>query len=340
MQKKKLWIVLTSAVLVVGTGTGIIYSQQAKAQEESRIEAQKAKEAADMLEKQTAEKETKAKNAVAALYFDDKKVLLADGYTPAKATEAKQLAEALKNKELKESLVSEITKANVLYASIEGTQKATLALFKDADQKALASGVDAAKLAAVKKAIDSVPQNIAKMNLNKAWTVASNLMKVEVAAKQKAEADRAAKEQAVVTTSEKSNEVETQGPTGSSSNTQGSGSSASASAGASSDNNSSSYSSSGSKSNSDTTSKNYASNEKQQSSGSGNSGTSKQTQSEKNTSVESKPKPKPNGNVAPSTPKPSAGSKNENKKTNEHGETLTDTKENSNGGEDHYWGWD
>ncbi|MBC1333476.1 hypothetical protein [Listeria booriae] len=340
MRKKKLWIVLTIVVLVAGTGTGIIYSQQAKAQEESRIEAQKAKEAADMLEKQTAEKETKAKNAVAALYFDDKKVLLADGYTPAKATEAKQLAEALKNKELKESLVSEITKANVLYASIEGTQKATLALFKDADQKSLASGVDAAKLAAVKKAIDSVPQNIAKMNLNKAWTVASNLMKVEVAAKQEAEADRAAKENAVVTTSEKSNKVEAQGPTGSSSNTQGSGSSASASAGASSDNNSSSYSSSGSKSNSDTTSKNYASNEKQQSSGSGNSETSKQTQSEKNTSVESKPNPKPNGNAAPSTPKPSAGSKNENKKTNEHGETLSDTKENSNGGEDHYWGWD
>lgn len=326
-------------MLVVGTGTGIIYSQQAKAQEESRIEAQKAKEAADMLEKQTAEKGTKAKNAVAALYFDDKKVLLADGYTPAKATEAKQLAEALKNKELKESLVSEITKANVLYASIEGTQKATLALFKDANQKALATGVDAAKLAAVKKAIDSVPQNLAKSNLNKSWTVATNLMKVEVAAKQKAEADRVAKEQAVVTSSEKSNEVETQGPTGSSSNTQGSGSSASASAGVSNDNNSS-YSSSGSKSNSDTTSKNYASNEKQQSSGSGNSGTSKQTQSEKNTSVESKPKPKPDGNVAPSTPKPSAGSKNENKKTNEHGETLSDTKENSNGGEDHYWGWD
>ncbi|EUJ42936.1 hypothetical protein [Listeria riparia] len=237
-----------------------------------------------------------------------KKVLLADGYTPAKATEAKQLAEALKNKELKESLVSEITKANVLYASIEGTQKATLALFKDANQKALATGVDAAKLAAVKKAIDSVPQNLAKSNLNKSWTVATNLMKVEVAAKQKAEADRVAKEQAVVTSSEKSNEVETQGPTGSSSNTQGSGSSASASAGVSNDNNSS-YSSSGSKSNSDTTSKNYASNEKQQSSGSGNSGTSKQTQSEKNTSVESKPKPKPDGNVAPSTPKPSAGSK-------------------------------
>ncbi|MBC1228675.1 hypothetical protein [Listeria booriae] len=340
MQKKKLWIVLTSVVLVVGTGTGIIYSQQAKAQEESRIEEQKAKEAADMLEKQTAEKETKAKNAVAALYFDDKKVLLADGYTPAKATEAKQLAEVLKNKELKESLVSEITKANVLYASIEGTQKATLALFKDANQKALATGVDAAKLAAVKKAIDTVPQNLAKTNLNKSWTVASNLMKVEVAAKQKAEADRAAKEKAVVTTSEKSNEVEAQGPTGSSSITQGSGSSASASAGASSDNNSSSYSSSGSKSNSDTTSKNYASNEKKQSSGSGNSETSKQTQSEKNTSVESKPNPKPNGNAAPSTPKPSAGSKNENKKTNEHGETLSDTKENSNGGEDHYWGWD
>lgn len=326
-------------MLVVGTGTGIIYSQQAKAQEESRIEAQKAKEAAELLEKQTVENENNAKKAVAALYFDDKKVLLADDYTPAKSSAAKQLAEALKNKELKESLVVDIEKANALYASIEGTQKATLALFKDADQKALASGVDAAKLATVKQAIDTVPQNLAKTNLNKSWTVASNLMKVEVAAKHKAEADRVAKEQAVVTSSEKSNEVETQGPTGSSSNTQGSESSASASAGVSNDNNSS-YSSSGSKSNSDTTSKNYASNEKQQSSGSGNSGTSKQTQSEKNTSDESKPKPKPNGNVAPSTPKPSAGSKNENKKTNEHGETLSDIKENSNGGEDHYWGWD
>ncbi|KGL43641.1 hypothetical protein [Listeria newyorkensis] len=202
MQKKKLWIVLTSIALVAGAGTGIFYSQQAKAQEESRVEAQKEKEAADLLQKQTVEKETTAKNAVAALYLDDKKVLLADDFTPAKATAAKQLADALDNKDLKGALVGDIAKANVLYASIEGTQKATQALFQDANQKVLATGVDAAKLTAVKKAIDSVPQNLAKANLNKGWIIASNLLKADIAAKQKAEADRVAKEQAVVATNE------------------------------------------------------------------------------------------------------------------------------------------
>ncbi|MBC2149645.1 hypothetical protein [Listeria booriae] len=351
MRKKKLWIFLTSVVLVVGTGTGIIYSQQAKAQEESRIEAQKAKEAADMLEKQTAEKETKAKNAVAALYFDDKKVLLADGYTPAKATEAKQLAEALKNKELKESLVSEITKANVLYASIEGTQKATLALFKDADQKALASGVDAAKLAAVKKAIDTVPQNLANTNLNKSWTVASNLMKVEVAAKQKAEADRTAKEQDVVATNEKTSEVGKQGTTGSASKTQESGSSTSASAGASSDNNTSSYSSSGSTSSSSSSNKSYASDEKSQQSSGSNSGAAKQTQPKSNSNTQSTPKSNQNshsnstsGNGSKSTgqekPKqePSKPSTENNYDTSK--ETNNGSKPNPNsGGTTNSWGW-
>ncbi|MBC1228758.1 hypothetical protein [Listeria booriae] len=201
-KKTKVWIVTALSLVVIGSGTGILYAQHAQAKEESRIEAQKAKEAAELLEKQTVENETNAKKAVAALYFDDKKVLLADDYTPAKSSAAKQLAEALKNKVLKESLVGDIAKANALYASIEGTQKATLALFKDANQKALATGVDAAKLATVKKAIDTVPQNLAKSNLNKSWTVASNLMKVEVAAKQKAEADRAAKEQAVIAANE------------------------------------------------------------------------------------------------------------------------------------------
>ncbi|MBC1780504.1 hypothetical protein [Listeria booriae] len=336
MRKKKLWIVLTSVVLVVGTGTGIIYSQQAKAQEESRIEAQKAKEAADMLEKQTAEKETKAKNAVAALYFDDKKVLLADGYTPAKATEAKQLAEALKNKELKESLVSEITKANVLYASIEGTQKATLALFKDADQKALASGVDAAKLAAVKKAIDSVPQNIAKMNLNKAWTVASNLMKVEVAAKQKAEADRAAKEQAVVTTSEtKGTPNEQSAPnksTSSSNNTNESSSNDNGSDNSSTANSSSSSSNYNAQTNKESNSSSSPSkNNNQSSSSSKSSGsTPPKSNSESGNSGKNSSKTKDESN----NKAPSGNHNYEPEKEGINGES-----ENQNGGTDISWGW-
>ncbi|MBC2312027.1 hypothetical protein [Listeria booriae] len=336
MRKKKLWIFLTSVVLVVGTGTGIIYSQQAKAQEESRIEAQKAKEAADMLEKQTAEKETKAKNAVAALYFDDKKVLLADGYTPAKATEAKQLAEALKNKELKESLVSEITKANVLYASIEGTQKATLALFKDADQKSLASGVDAAKLAAVKKAIDSVPQNIAKMNLNKAWTVASNLMKVEVAAKQKAEADRAAKEQAVVTTSETKgtpNEQSTPNKsTSSSNNSNESSSKDNGSDNSSTANSSSSSSNYNAQTNKESNSSSSPSkNNNQSSSSSKSSGsTPPKSNSESGNSGKNSSKTKDESN----NKAPSGNHNYEPEKEGINGES-----ENQNGGTDISWGW-
>ncbi|MBC2164632.1 hypothetical protein [Listeria booriae] len=350
-KKTKVWIVTALSLVVIGSGTGILYAQHAQAKEESRIEAHKAKAAADLLEKQTVEKETTAKNAVAALYFDDKKVLLADDYTPAKAKEAKQLAEALKNKILKESLVVDIEKANALYVSIEGTQKATLALFKDASQKALASGVDAAKLATVKKAIDTVPQNLAKTNLNKSWTVASNLMKVEVAAKQRAEANRAAKEQDVVATNEKTSGVGTQGTTDSASNTQESGSSTSASVGASSDNNTSSYSSSGSTSSSSSSNKSYASDEKSQQSSGSNSGAAKQTQPKSNSNTQNTPKSNQNShsnstssNGSKSTgqekPKqePSKPSTENNYDTSK--ETNNGSKPNPNsGGTTNSWGW-
>ncbi|KGL46314.1 hypothetical protein EP56_01615 [Listeriaceae bacterium FSL A5-0209] len=354
MQKKKLWIVLTSVALVAGAGTGIFYSQQAKAQEESRIEAQKEQQAADLLQKQTAEKETNAKNAVAALYLDDKKVLLADDYTPAKATAAKQLADALDNKDLKGALVGDIAKANVLYASIEGTQKATQALFQDANQKALAAGVDTAKLTAVKKAIDSVPQNLAKANLNKGWIVASNLLKADIAAKQKAEADRVAKEQAVVATKEQISEAQTSAG-GDASNTQGNSASDSSSAGnqkrteASNNNNgASSQSSSGSTSNSQSSSKSYASNEKAQQSSGSTSGTA-EGQSKANSNTQSTPKSSQNSNSASNNGSKSTGQGKPEQETSKPStennydtskETNNGSKPNPNsGGTTNSWGW-
>lgn len=335
MQKKKLWIVLTSVALVAGAGTGIIYSQQAKAQEESRIEAQKEQQAADLLQKQTAEKETNAKNTVAALYFDDKKVLLADDFTPAKATAAKQLADALDNKDLKGALVGDIAKANVLYASMEGTQKATQALFKDANQKALAAGVDTAKLTAVKKAIDSVPQNLAKSNLNKGWIIASNLLKADIAAKQKAEVDRVAKEQAAVATKEQVKEVPESA--GESSTSQGNNSRTSSSADSSTNSASASQPSSNSKSNNSASSKNYSSNEQTQQSDSNNGGTTKKMQPKSKT--ESQPNPNSGSGKNSSSAVSDAPKKEEQSNNYSTDGKVNKVEKNINGGEDIYFGW-